>query len=222
MAPRKIPRLIVRTVEIVRKEGIGGLQRRLRSKLRAANDYSRWIRAFDTLTPRDHAAIRRHIEQLSHKPLISVVMPVYNTPQKWLQRAIESVRSQLYPNWELCIVDDASSQPHVKNILTQYRTKDSRIKIKFRDRNGHISAASNSALEMATGDFIALVDHDDELPEHALYMVAAELNVHPDADLIFSDEDKIDEKGRRYDPYFKPDWNPALFLAPNCIIHLTV
>jgi glycosyltransferase involved in cell wall biosynthesis len=222
LSPRQIPRLATRAAEIFRKEGMGGVRRRLYRKFRNAQDYSRWVKAFDTLTSRDSAAISRHIELFRYKPLISVIMPVYNTPEKWLRRAIESVKGQLYPNWELCIADDASSKPHVISVLKEYETKDSRIKIKFRHENGHISAASNSAIEMATGDFIALVDHDDELREHALYMVAAELNAHPDVDLIFSDEDKIDEKGRRYDPYFKPDWNPALFLAQNFISHLTI
>ena len=149
-------------------------------------------------------------------------MPTYNSPEKWLRRAIESVRRQLYVNWELCIADDASREPHVRQILEEFRTTDSRIKIIFRKDNGHISAASNTAIEMATGEFIALLDHDDQLSEHALYMVAAELNDYRDADLIYSDEDKIDEEGRRYEPYFKPDWNPALFLAQNFLCHLVV
>jgi glycosyltransferase involved in cell wall biosynthesis len=207
---------------ILQKEGVSGLKWRLYKKFQLAEEYWRWSKAFDTLTERDRSAIKRHIGTLQYSPIISVIMPVYNTPKKWLPRAIESVRNQLYPNWELCIADDASSKPHVKAILKQYESKDSRIKVTFRDKNGHISAASNSALELAKGHFIALVDHDDELREHALYMVAAELNAHPDCDLIYSDEDKIDGKGRRYDPYFKPEWNPALFLAQNFISHLSV
>ncbi|MEX2045483.1 MAG: glycosyltransferase, partial [Opitutus sp.] len=149
-------------------------------------------------------------------------MPVYDTPEKWLVAAIESVRRQLYDNWELCIADDASKQPHVRKILSRYQRKDPRIKVAFRETNGHISAASNSALALAHGEFIALLDHDDVLRPHALACVALELDAHPDADLIYSDEDKIDENGRRYEPYFKPDWNPDLFLAQNCISHLGV
>ena len=188
----------------------------------SSRNYQKWIRMYDTLTEEDRRAIRAHIEYLAYKPLISVIMPTYNTPEPWLRRAIESVRNQLYPYWELCIADDASEAPHVRRILQEYQEKDSRIRVAFRDRRGHISECSNTALELARGEFIALLDHDDELAEHALYMVAAELNTHPDADIIYSDEDKIDTQGKRFDPYFKPDWNPDLFYGQNLISHLGV
>ncbi len=149
-------------------------------------------------------------------------MPVYNTDERWLSAAIESVRAQLYPNWELCIADDASTNPRVGEVLRQFQAKDSRIKVNFRAVNGHISAASNSALELVTGEFIALVDHDDVIPAHALLAVVHELNRHPDADVVYSDEDLIDEGGRRYNPYFKPDWNPELFCGQNFVSHLGV
>ena len=149
-------------------------------------------------------------------------MPTFNPPDCWLRKAIESVRNQLYPDWELCIADDASHQPHVRAILKEYQELDKRIKIVFRDVNGHISAASNSALALASGIFVALLDHDDELPEHALYMVALAIENNPGLNLIYSDEDKIDEHGRRFGPYFKPDWNPDLFSVQNMISHLGV
>jgi glycosyltransferase involved in cell wall biosynthesis len=149
-------------------------------------------------------------------------MPTYNTPEKWLVAAIESVRRQLYENWELCIADDASKEPHVRKILERYQKKDPRIKVVIRESNGHISAASNSALALAHGEFIALLDHDDEIRPHALACVALELDAHPNADLLYSDEDKIDENGHRYDHYFKPDWNPDLFLVQNYVSHLGV
>jgi O-antigen biosynthesis protein len=149
-------------------------------------------------------------------------MPVYNTGEAWLRKAIDSVLRQLYPRWELCVADDNSSRPHVRAILEEYADRDPRIKLVFRDRNGHISAASNSALALATGDFVALLDHDDEFAEHALYLVVEELNRHPGADLLYSDEDKIDERGRRYEPHFKPDWNPDLFYSINLVTHLAV
>jgi glycosyltransferase involved in cell wall biosynthesis len=220
--PRQIPRLATKALAILQKEGVSGLKWRLYKKFQLAEEYWRWCKAFDTLTERDRSAIKSHIERLHYTPLISVIMPVYNTPERWLRRAIDSVRNQLYSDWELCIADDASSKPHVKAILKEYESKDARIQVVFRDTNGHISAASNSALELAKGHFIALVDHDDELREHALYMVATELNAHRESDLIYSDEDKIDGSGRRYDAYFKPDWNPELFLAQNFISHLSV
>ncbi len=189
---------------------------------RMRSDYVEWIRCYDTLTDADRVAIRAHIAGFANPPLFSVIMPVYNAPEKFLRAAIDSVRRQIYPHWELCIADDASSQPYVRRVLEEYANKDARIKVVFRERNGHISAASNSALDLAIGDYIALLDQDDELTEHALYWMAAEIVAHPDAELLYSDEDKIDIKGRRFDPYFKPDWNPDLLLGQNYISHLGV
>jgi len=186
------------------------------------NTYGAWVATYDTLTPDEADRIRAKIAALPQRPLISVLMPTYNTPEKWLVAAIESVRRQLYENWELCIADDASKEPHVRKILERYLKKDPRIKVVFRESNGHISAASNSALALAHGDFIALLDHDDEIRPHALACVALELDAHPLADLIYSDEDKIDENGHRYDHYFKPDWNPDLFNVQNYVSHLGV
>ena len=190
--------------------------------LASITDYSAWVERFSTLSNRGVKVLRRQSLKLAKRPTISVVVPVYNPAALWLRRCLDSVLRQGYPFWELCIADDASTAPHVRAILTSYMAKDDRIKVVFRDTNGHISAASNSALALATGDWIALLDHDDELPAHALYMVAKAINERPDARLIYTDEDKIDEHGRRFDPYFKPDWNPDLFLSQNMISHLGV
>jgi O-antigen biosynthesis protein len=219
---RRLSRLIAKAFWIVRSEGLASLRRQLRNEIESKNEYSEWIEKYDTLTDADRAAISRHIDQLSYKPLISVVMPVRNTPGNCLRLAIESVRRQLYSNWELCVADDASVASAVTRILEEYSANDSRIKVILRKNKGHISAASNTAIDLAAGEFVAFLDHDDELSEHALYMVAVELNANRDADLIYSDQDKINEAGQRYDPYFKPDWNPALFLAQNFICHLAV
>jgi glycosyltransferase involved in cell wall biosynthesis len=186
------------------------------------NTYGAWIAAYDSLTPEIADKIRSKLAGLKRRPLISVLMPTYNTPEKWLVAAIESVRNQLYDNWELCIADDASKELHVRKVLERYQKKDPRIKVVFRETNGHISAASNSALELAHGEFIALLDHDDEIRAHALACVALELDAHPNADLVYSDEDKKDENGHRYDHYFKPDWNPDLFRVQNYVSHLGV
>ena len=155
-------------------------------------------------------------------PLISVLMPVYNTPERWLRRAIDSVREQTYPRWELCIADDASTARHVGPLLATYAALDPRIKIIRRPVNGHISTASNSALELATGDFTALLDHDDELAPHALAEVVRTLSSLPGTRLLYTDEDKIDRRGRRIFPYFKPDWNPDLLLSQNYFGHFVV
>lgn len=155
-------------------------------------------------------------------PLISVVMPVYNTEPRFLRRALDTVVEQLYPNWELCVADDASPNPQIRAILSEYAARDARIKVIFREVNGHISRSSNSAIERVEGTFVALMDHDDELPAHALYMVAEEILAHPDVDVIYTDEDKIDGLGRRHDPHFKTDWNEDLFLSQNMVAHLGV
>jgi len=186
-------------------------------------EYQRWwIPRFDRLRRAEARAIRQSIERLAYQPLLSVIMPVYNSDERWLRAAIQSVERQLYAKWELCIADDCSTSPRVGEVLRECAAREPRIKLHFRDVNGHISAASNSALALATGEFIVLLDHDDVLPAHALGAVVHELNRHPDADIIYSDEDRLDESGQRYDPYFKPDWNPELFYGQNLISHLGV
>lgn len=189
---------------------------------RDAFGYADWIAKYGRLSEYGRELIRTRIERLERRPRISVVMPVYNTDPRWLRESIASVQNQLYPEWELCISDDASTLPGTRETLSEYEDKDARIKLFFRETNGHISANSNSALALASGEFVAFLDADDVLSDDALYWVAEEINAHPDADLVFSDEDKIDVEGRRFDPYFKPDWNPALMLSQNFFCHLGV
>ena len=187
-----------------------------------ADSYQRWITAYDTITEEDRATMRRLADKFSAKPLISILMPVFNTPERFLREAIDSVLAQTYENWELCIADDASAEPAVNRVLAEYKARDRRIKVVHRTQNGHISRASNSALELAGGDWVALLDHDDRLAPHALFCVADAINKNPDARLFYSDEDKLDVSGIRCDPYFKSDWNPALFLSHNLVTHLGV
>lgn len=185
------------------------------------SEYKRWVDAYGTLTPTRRATIRNEAESISG-PLISVVMPVYNVEERWLREAIESVRGQLYTKWELCIADDASPAPHVRPTLEEFAAIDKRIRVVFREKNGNISAASNSALELARGKFTALMDNDDVLAEDALYRVALLIRDHPETDLIYSDEDKIDEHGRRFYPMIKPDWSPEMMHSINMLTHLCV
>jgi glycosyltransferase involved in cell wall biosynthesis/GT2 family glycosyltransferase len=184
-----------------------------------ATGYADWLVKFDRI---DRVRLRREFRRLPRQPLISVVLPVYNPPLQLLEAAIDSVRNQIYGNWELCIADDASTKAKVRPFLEQVARGENRIKVTFRERNGHISACSNSALELATGEWCALLDQDDAFAEHALAEVALEISRHPEAGLIYSDEDKIDEQGVRSTPFFKPDWNPELFLGQNYINHLGV
>lgn len=193
-----------------------------RVSIEMERDYSRWIACHDTLGPADEQAIAADIARLADPPTISVLMPVYNPRPDHLRAAIASVTAQLYPHWELCIADDASTDLAVIGILEEAAAAESRIKLIRRAVNGHISAASNSALSLAAGSFVALMDHDDTIPRHALYEIAAELTDHPDTDILFTDEDHIDDNGRRSSPFFKPGWNPELFLGQNLISHFGV
>ena len=216
-------RTVEKLVQIFIREGVPGLQRRLTMAMGFYLwNYSKWTRRFDTLTDEIRAKMRRIADGFAYKPLISVVMPCYNPKPEWLREAIESVRRQIYPHWELCIADDASTDPTIRSIMEDYSRRDARIRVVFRSINGHISAASNSALALAAGEYVALLDHDDILAEQALFWVAEAINRHPDAGLIYSDEDKITESGIRRDPNFKCDWNYDLFLSQNMICHLGV
>jgi GT2 family glycosyltransferase len=146
---------------------------------------------------------------------------VFDPREEFLRAAIASVRTQLWPHWEFCIADDASTAPHVFRVLSELAS-DARVRIVRRAANGHISAASNGALALVTGDFVALMDHDDMLAPHALYRMVEEIVKYPDADLIYSDEDQIDARGRRCQPAFKPDFDPDLLLTRNFVSHLSV
>lgn len=184
--------------------------------------YADWIQRCDTLSKEDCQLILDHIERLPQHPLISIVMAAHETPSKILEEAINSVRAQLYPNWELCIADDASTSLAVRLILKKAAAADTRIRWVRRDTNGNISVASNTALSIATGVFVALMDHDDRLSRTALYEIAVGLNEHPKADIFFSDEDRFDEVKGRHSPYFKPAWDPDLILGQNSVSHLGV
>ena len=209
-----------RVARLYHREGLVGIKRSLGFAVFDSKRYAEWIQRYDTLTDETRAIMRERIDGFSHKPLISVVMPTYNPKPEWLIEAIESVRTQIYPNWELCIADDASTDKGVRLILERYAREDERIKVVLRENNGHISAASNSALEQVIGEWVALLDHDDVLTEHALFWVADTINRNADLCLIYSDEDTIDEAGKRSNPYFKCDWNVDLFYSQNMICHL--
>ena len=183
--------------------------------------YQQWLRKHYP-QPKNFDKIKSQILTLDDRPLISVIVPIYNSDRHFLQQAIESVIDQIYPNWELCLADDCSSKPHVKSVLEEYSQKDERIKVVYRSQNGHISEASNSALEIASGEYIALLDHDDLLAPHALFEVVKLLNRHPEADFVYTDEDKVDEQNVHQDPFFKPDWCPDSFLARMYTCHLGV
>jgi glycosyltransferase involved in cell wall biosynthesis len=182
--------------------------------------YSRWYSLRQT---KDNLPqLKKEASALAIRPKFSIVMPVYNIQQKWLSAAIESVLAQIYDNWELCICDDASSDPDVKKTLDSYIQKDSRIKVMYSETNGGIAVASNNALSLATGDYIALMDHDDEIVPEALFEAAKVINEKLETEYIYTDEDKIDQNGEHTEPFFKPDWSPDLFLSMNYITHFSI
>jgi GT2 family glycosyltransferase len=214
-------RTIAGLISRVRQVGLVGtlrLLKDLQSSDERAIQYRRWVQLN---TPSDDTLARfaAEVETFTMRPRISVITPVYNTDPRWLRACIESVRSQVYPHWELCLADDGSTSVDTTRVLREY-ANDARIRIVRLPVNAGISAASNAALDMATGEFVAMLDHDDELTPEALFSMVRFLNTVPDADFIYSDEDKLDGAGQRCDPYFKPDWSPEHFQSCMYTCHL--
>lgn len=162
------------------------------------------------------------LSDLKYQPLMSVIMPVYNVDIKWLKDAIYSVQNQFYENWELCIVDDASTKKEIRPFLMECSKKDARVKVKFLDTNLHISRSSNEAIKMASGEFIALLDNDDVMTRDALLECVKVLNADKQIDAIYSDEDKIDENGVFFEPMYKSDWNIKKLLRSMYTGHLSL
>ena len=184
------------------------------------SQYRRWL-ALHTPGAAKLATMRRRSEADGGGPVISLVMPVHNPDRAWLEAAIESVLAQVYPRLELCIADDASTHAHVRVVL-ELAAADPRVRVLYRTEQGGIAAASNSALQVATGEFVGFIDNDDVLRPHALYAMAAYLREQPEADVVYSDEDKLLPDGSFGVPTFKPDFSPDRLLAENYINHFTV
>lgn len=211
---------------------LGALRRARRGDLRSAASwlYQTFYKESDGV-PEDTAGCRHeslgrslpaHQFHDDDGPLFSVLMPVFNTPIVWLEACVESVFAQSYDNWELCIADDASDDPALSAALIALERRDSRVKVVRRSVNGHISEATNSALTLATGAYSLLLDHDDLLHPEALGELASAIAEHPQWELIYTDEDKIDGQGQRSDAYFKPDFGPDLLRSQNFVSHLGV
>jgi GT2 family glycosyltransferase len=166
-------------------------------------------------------AIRSELDRVAYRPLISILMPVYNTDRDVLEAAVASVRGQIYGRWQLCMANDGSDRPETLEVLDGLRD-DPDIAIVDRPHPGGISEATNSALAVATGEFVTFLDHDDELKPHALAQVIRWLDADPTIDVLYTDEDKLDPDGQLYDPHIKPDWSPDQLTAQNYVCHLTV
>ncbi|MBE0425223.1 MAG: glycosyltransferase [Nitrospirae bacterium] len=191
----------------------------LTSTHRTDNEYLKWLSKNEP----DAEALNLQLTeslQFPDRPKISIIVPVYNTDRNMLISMLNSVLSQTYDNWELCIADGNSDIPHVKEVLSEYSDRDNRIKVTFLDKNYNIAGNSGRALETATGEFVAFLDHDDELSPFALYEVVRVLNNSGEIDIIYSDEDKINPSGKRCHPFFKPDWSPDLLTSVNYVCHL--
>lgn len=218
---KRLAGVTTRTLGYLGRNGLKNTIRKIKFELKYKNqeNYDFWI---DVHEDYDRKTVSEEIRKFSYKPKVSIVMPVYNVEEQWLRACVDSVLNQYYDNWELCIADDCSTDIHIKPLLEEFKRLDSRIKVVYREENGHISEASNSALAIATGEFIGLLDNDDTLAEFALYEVVKLLNEHPEADLIYSDEDKLSEDNKRSQPFFKTDWAPDILLATNYICHFGV
>ncbi len=229
---QSLHRAASRTLTLVEHgpSALAGLVRRERDLRRAIGvadtaaarrrQYRRWL-ALHTPDAAKLETMRRVSEADHRAPVISLIMPVHNPGRAWLEAAIRSVLEQVYPHLELCIADDASTQRHVRAVLDA-AVADPRVRVVYRERQGGIAAASNSALHIATGEFVGFIDNDDVLRPHALYAMAAYVGEHPDADLVYSDEDKLLPDGSLDAPTFKPDFSPDRLLAENYINHFTI
>jgi O-antigen biosynthesis protein len=222
---KSIAQIVRRQSQMVRSIGVMNTVRRYGRLLKGAPPidsftYQSWLQHHQRRAL-DSAELKRTIEAFVRRPRISVVTPVFNTDPRWLQRAVESVLAQAYGEWEHCLADDGSTRPETVEALTALAQRDPRITVVRMRQNAGISAASNAALAEATGEFIALLDHDDEIAPDALYEVAKLLNDHPDADVVYTDEDKIEFDGTHVEPYFKPDWSPEYLRSCMYIGHLT-
>ncbi|MGO9013517.1 MAG: glycoside hydrolase family 99-like domain-containing protein [Dissulfurispiraceae bacterium] len=210
-----------KAIQYVKKYGLKAFL--LKSKERVIidvdNPYQQWM---DKNEPNPIELKKQREVKFSYEPKISIIVPTYNTPENLLKDMIESVLDQSYSNWELCIADGSMHDSLTKEVLKEYSRKDSRIKVSFLSENKGIAGNSNEALSLASGDYIAFLDHDDELSPDALYEVVSLLNEKPETEFIYSDEDKMNEKGERYEPHFKPDWSPDTFRSYNYICHFTV
>jgi GT2 family glycosyltransferase len=214
LAPYRLPEKLARTVwKGLRRSG------RLRRRSVARSEYQQWFERHRA-TARDLERMQNESRAFALRPLISVITPVFDTPVEHLEAAVESVLAQGYENWELVVIDDGSSDLDLLRALPLLADRDRRIILTSLGKHEGISAASNQGLALARGEWITFLDHDDVIEPDALFQIVKLLQTHPDADLIYSDEDKLADDGFQA-PLFKPDWSPDFFLSYNYIGHLT-
>lgn len=177
------------------------------------SDYNMWLKKNEKIEP---------VEELKYNPLISFVIPVYNVKKELLTECLDSILNQSYTNIEICLADDCSTNQETIDTLKKYESKYNIIKVVYREKNGHISAASNSALELVTGEYVAMMDNDDVIPKNAIYEMVKAINKDKTIDMIYTDEDKLDTSGNRCDPHFKSDYAPDTLMSVNYFCHFTL
>ena len=207
-------------LEFGKKHGLKALFLKSKHKLQGLDNDYEYAEWYDLTKPAEEELARQRAEDAAGGPVLSLVMPVYKAPAGFLREMLDSILAQTYPNWELCIADGSPEGEDSAELVRGYAETDSRIRYQRLEKNGGISANTNAAIAAARGDYIVLADQDDAMPEHALYEIAKAIREHPDCDVFYSDEDKMDmDGGALFDPHFKPDFNPDLLCSVNYICH---
>ena len=221
---KKLDKYVEKGIRYWKSQGAAALAEKVVTKVKNVRQgppsYQKWIR--------HHLPDRNELEKqkktsFGYRPKISFVVPLYKTPEKYLRRLTESFQEQTYSNWELCFSDGSGAQSPLTELLKELTAKDNRIKYVSHEESLQISENTNSAIEIATGDFIAFADHDDELTPNALFECVKAINEKPQTLVIYTDEDKMSMDGHKFfQPHFKPDYNPDLLCTVNYICHLFV
>lgn len=206
-----------------KENGLKALILKSRHKLQGIDndyDYGEW---YQLTKPDEEELETQKKEVFDYRPKLSIVIPAYKTPERYLKEMLQSIKDQTYQNWEVCVADGSPRGESSERVLKKFAEQDKRFKYVILGENKGISGNTNAAMDMATGDFIVLADHDDTIPPHALYECVKAINMDPEYDVIYSDEDKLDMDGKAlFDPHFKPDFNPDLLTSVNYICHLFV
>lgn len=223
----RISSLLKKFLDIYRSEGLArALKRGLQNAEKlvpaiAFRRYRRWYEEHEP-SPQQIAHQRQLAQQMTQPPLISVVIPVFNPPAAILTQTLESVLNQTYPYWECCLANGDPSNQVIKDLIDRYTGQDGRYKVVNLEQNLGIAGNTNAAIAIASGEYIGFLDHDDQLAPFALYEVSARLHSDPEIDMVYSDEDKVDERGRRFFPFFKPDYSPDYLRSSNYVCHFLV
>ena len=220
--PSNIVHLAIRTWNLWRQRGIVGIKQWFFSEVRGPSDYARWTALYDTIVASDLEAIVARIANLRAKPVVSIALVGRDWTDPLLHLTLESIDRQAYPFWELCVAANGITDQSVRRLLPRSPSRGARVALVRHRTDGSRWQQANAGVDIATGEFTAVVTIGDQLPPHALFMVAKEVESHPEAAIVYSDEDKVDETGRRYEPNFKPDWNPDLMLSRNLIGQLAL